>query len=443
MDKNRRPFVWMLLTATLCNIIFQMLRSSKDTVVVNSAGAEIVPYLFFWGVLPVSLIMTWLLTRALHRFDLRTLFPLTALCFLAYFLFFSFFLYPYTATPSQNLPLGLGLMLTHWSSVLYYVGSELWKVALLTILFWATLNRYTQVDRAKRLYPPVMVSVCLGGLIGGALTVLASNPWFHRHFPLGEELWPHSLRLQTITITALAFAMAFSYRQMVRNLVPKEEEASEPPPRLSLKNFFGSRLLILLAIIQFVDYGAYSLGHVLFLDTVKMAHPEPHNYSNFMGSMTFWTGIIQGITALFIAPYLWRKLSWTSVAMVTPVVLLITIALFLGFRWGGAPLPLTLFAGALYFVLCRAAKYTLLDSSKEIALIPLDRNLQLEGKLAMDGIAARGGRVTASLLQISLLSLYGGVGAALPATAVVILALSFIWIGATKAIRIREEPQTA
>jgi len=432
MEKKKRPFIWMLLTASLCNIIFQMLRNSKDALVVTAAGAEILPYLFLWGVLPVSVVMTWMLARAMNRMNLRTLFPITTALFLLYFGLFTFFLYPKWTSLSVDLPFGLGLICSHWGSVFYYIASELWKVAMLTILFWATLNRHMPITQAKQLYPPVMISASVGALVGGSIGVATCSSWLFEHFPIAAEQWAHNLRFQTTIVFVLAAVMVFCYLRMCDHLTPREEEEKKEHTPLNLKNFLKSPLLIFLGVIQFADYVAYSLGHLLFVDTLKTAFPEPNVFNRYMSWLTIGTGIANAATALFVGPYMWKRCSWTTVAMVTPVTLLVTIGLFLGLRWTGAPLGMTLMAGSLYYVLCRAAKYSLLDSSKEIALIPLDRNLQLEGKLVMDGIAARGGRIGAYAMQVGFISIYGGIAAALPAVSIAILLFTLAWMAATK-----------
>src|SRR5207249_4455846 len=65
--------------------------------------------------------------------------------------------------------------------------------------------------------------------------------------------------------------------------------------------------------------------------------------------------------------------------------------------------------GSLQYCLCRAAKYTLFDSSKELAFVLLPDSQKMQGKLIIDGIGSRLGRGGASMLSLLLISLSGGV----------------------------------
>ena len=65
---------------------------------------------------------------------------------------------------------------------------------------------------------------------------------------------------------------------------------------------------------------------------------------------------------------------------------------------------LCVFFGSLQNVMSRSAKYTVFDSTKEMAFIPLSDETKLKGKSAIDGIGSRLGKSGSSLvLQILLM----------------------------------------
>lgn len=436
-----RLFLLMLATATSINVIFGMLRSSKEALVVTACarGAEIVPYLFCWGVLPASLLMTWGLARAMRRLPLAPLFLTVTWFFLLFFLLFALLLYPNVDSLHATglaWPLGLGLVCQQWAFSLYYVMAELWKVAILTVLFWAFVNRHTSLSQAKRLYAPLMVGGSLGALLSGPLTLICSSSWSYRRFPLASEMWGHSLALQTGVILLLGLFLTAAFLGMRRHLTPIAEGVDPSLRKISLlsslRAILRSRILGTLTFILFADYIAYGLGQVIFLDVIHEARPDPTAYCHYLGALTLWTGVAIGIAALFLSPHILQRFSWTVSALVTPLLLFATLGLFFLLRWMEAPLPFVLAFGSLQFVLCRAAKYTLLDSAKEIALIPLPRKEQLEGKLIIDGITARTGRAASSAIQIGLIALCGSLGNSLGLSAVVAMLFTGVWMAATR-----------
>jgi AAA family ATP:ADP antiporter len=93
---------------------------------------------------------------------------------------------------------------------------------------------------------------------------------------------------------------------------------------------------------------------------------------------------------------------------------------------GTSPLPIAILLGSLHFCLGRSAKYTIFDSTKELAFVPLDQEGQVKGKLIIDGIGSRLGRGASSMLSIFLFLLMGGPGES--ALFAGILAVSFALI---------------
>ncbi len=75
---------------------------------------------------------------------------------------------------------------------------------------------------------------------------------------------------------------------------------------------------------------------------------------------------------------------------------------------GASPLPIAVLLGSLHFCIGRSAKYTIFDSTKELAFIPLDQEGQVKGKLIIDGIGSRLGRGASSFLSILLFLMMGG-----------------------------------
>jgi AAA family ATP:ADP antiporter len=105
-------------------------------------------------------------------------------------------------------------------------------------------------------------------------------------------------------------------------------------------------------------------------------------------------------------------LGWLSAAIITPCMVLITglgfflvanfdniaTAMMLSLAFSD-PLMLAIIIGAVQNVLSKSSKYTLFDSTKEMAYVPLDEQLKTRGKAAADMIGTKLGKSGGALLQ--------------------------------------------
>ena len=149
---------------------------------------------------------------------------------------------------------------------------------------------------------------------------------------------------------------------------------------------------------------------------------------------------------LFVGGNVIRRFGWGTAAQITPVVLLITGAIFFAlviFRdnlggmiaaLGTTPLMLAVVVGMVQNIMSKSAKYSLFDPTKEMAYIPLDQEQKVKGKAAIDVVGARLGKSGGSLIQQGLLVIFGSIAAMTPYLAIVLGVIVFAWIIAAKAL---------
>lgn len=177
-----------------------------------------------------------------------------------------------------------------------------------------------------------------------------------------------------------------------------------------------SPYLLAMLFIVVAEYVSYTLGELIFLETLKQKFPSPADYCKYLGNLTMWTGILTAFSAVFLTPYLLRKYRWSYSAMLTPVLMVIMTCSFFaavhfgktGLFPGATPLSFIVFLGSLHFCIGRSTKYTIFDTTKELAFVPLSEEGQVKGKLVIDGIGSRFGRGTSSLISITLFHFVGG-----------------------------------
>jgi len=159
-----------------------------------------------------------------------------------------------------------------------------------------------------------------------------------------------------------------------------------------------------------------------------------------MGRVTFWIGILATTASYLFSGNFIRNFGWKATAYITPFVFLIMGCGFFYFLfckeyfqistllWGLTPLALTVFFGSAQNILSRASKYTVFDSTKEIAFIPLSAEAQIKGKSAIDGIGSRLGKSGSSLIMQVLLLFFQTTIAASPIIFIVLLAIIPVWL---------------
>jgi len=159
--KKILPMFFMLF---FISFNYTILRDTKDTLVVTGGGAEVIPFLKVWGVVPAAILFMLVYSKLSNILSKTKLFYTTITPFLVFFGLFALVIYPnidslHPTTSADALasflPKGLGGLVAcyrNWTYSLFYVLSELWGSAVLSLLFWGFANDITRVTEAKRFY---------------------------------------------------------------------------------------------------------------------------------------------------------------------------------------------------------------------------------------------------------------------------------------------------
>ncbi len=444
--KDRRAsllFILMFGIVGLLNINYAILRSARSALAVADlgGGAGSIPWFELCGTMPGAVLMTLGLTWLLNRFSIRRVFFTTLAVFVIFFLIFTFGIYP-------SLPLWRGALLEHswippfvatllpqFASMLFFVMAELWKIALITVLFWGFINQYVSLESAKKFYAPLMLGGSIGTIAASPIISLCTSDF------LSRQSWGGSLNLMMGMIALLSVLSAWLFSLLCRlfnDSRPAEQKKEEAKESLSvwesLRICLNSKYLLLLAWLTIADYIAYALGEIIFLDILKQKFPDPRDYCDFMGKLSLWNGILTAVSALVITPYLLRRCRWVVASLVTPICILVTEGTFFFALWHpslSTQLELLVVLGSLFFCLVRAAKFTLFDTSKELSFLLLPPLEKMQGKLVIDGMCARIGRGSGSFVSIALIQMCGGVLATVPIAGSIAIAIAASCVFAT------------
>jgi AAA family ATP:ADP antiporter len=462
----------MLLIFFLISFDYNVLRVMKDTLVVTakSSGAEVIPFIKVWLMFPGALLFTFIFTRLSNRFEREKVFYVMMSVFLGYFFLFAFFLYPMrdflhpNATADffeQVLPLGFkGLiaMFRNWTFTSFYVMSELWSNIILSMLFWGFANQVTRLGEAKRFYGLFGIGANFSGVAAGQASVLLSNRLFNPSLPFGHDAWEQSIVMlvSMVLVAGLIAIVLFRWLNTTvltdprfYDLSEERKEGREVKGKLSMRESLAyllrSKYMICLAIIVVAYNLVINLVEVVWKHEVRELYPSPNDYNVYMSQVTTIIGVIATLTAAFVSGNSIRKCGWTFTAMLTPLILLVTSIGFFGFFFakgnvadtvllmtGASPLAFVVFFGSAQNILCRAAKYTVFDATKEMAFVPLSQELQLKSKPIIDGVCSRLGKSGGSVIHQTLLLIFSTITASAPYVALFLLGINGIWIMATR-----------
>lgn len=460
----------MLLIFFLLNFDYNVLRTMKDALVVTakSSGAEVIPFIKVWVMFPGAILMTYLFTHFSNRYKQETVFYSIFGLFLVYFFTFAFILYPIRETLHADrfadylqtvLPVGCKgfiAMIRYWLFTTFYVMSELWSNIILFLLFWGFANQITHLKEAKRFYGLFGIGANASGVAAGCASVYFCQQAFNPYIPLGNDAWEQSMMILIVLILLAGIAAIGIYRWMHVSILtdkrfynPQEaKENNQIKGKMSMReNFshlFKSPYLFYLAVIVISYNLVINLVEVLWKHEVRELYPNPQDYALYMNHITAIIGLIATFAAIFISGNSIRKCGWTFTALLTPTILLFTSIGFFGFFFfkeqaslltmtiiGTTPLAITVFFGSAQNIMSRAAKYTVFDSTQQMAFIPLDPELKLRGKAAIDGVCSRLGKSAGSVIHQTLLLTFSTIPACAPYVAAALLGTISIWTLAT------------
>jgi ATP:ADP antiporter, AAA family len=469
-----RRFLPLFVIYSLICFNYSILRATKDALVITAphSGAEVLPFIKVWAILPMALLATFLFTRLSNRFNIKKIFYIMIGVFLAFFALFSFVLYPNCdvlhphalADKLQTiLPTGCQGLITifrNWTFTLFYVFSELWSTMVMTVLFWGFANQITSVKAAKRYYGLLGIGANIASIASGQFSVFLSKNAVNFKSISTQDNWGQCLNLITITVISVGIAIIAIFRWYTKRVLRYADENSniggnisqKTSVKMSLKKNFAylakSKYLICIAIIVLTYNIGMNMIEIVWKDQIKMLHPSPTDYNAYMGNVMSAMGVISTLIAIFVCGNSIRRLGWTFSALITPLTVLITGSLFFFFillkdssmllpiagLLGTTPLVIGVFFGTMQNCLSRACKYTVFDATKEMAFIPLTPECKLKGKAAIDGVGSRLGKSGGSVVHQFLLMIFGTLSLSTPYVAGFLMIVIFAWIGATKAL---------
>lgn len=452
---------------------YTILRDTKDTLVVNSAGAGAITFLKLYCVTPAAILFVLIYAKLTNILSREAVFYAVVTPFLIFFGVFAFFIYPnlHLVHPSaesilslqESYPRLVGFIdiYAYWAFSLFYVLSEIWGSAMIALMFWQFANYIVRMRESKRFYGLFAVIGNFALILSGQVVGLSSG-YIQQFYATKEEAWIVSIYIMMGAVVLFGIIAMGLYRWMYKNVLtdkkyfdPDEQvhttkKKKEKPSLIeSAKLIFTSPALGLIAILIMAYGVTINLVEVQWKHQLGLWYAgDKGGYNWFMGQFSTISGITIILFGLFIGSNILRRVSWFTAAVITPLMITLGGVIFFCFIFSESFVDFVLsnaqltsvaaasILGAIIVILSKAIKYILFDSTKEMAYIPLDDELKSKGKAAVDVIGGRAGKAGGAFTQSTLLILFAtkDVVAIAPQAFAVFLVVCGLWLLAVKVL---------
>ena len=461
---ENKKFIPMALMMACILFNYATLRSVKDGLVVTNVGPEAISFLKLYIVLPSAILLMVIYAKLCNAMSQRKVFYTVATFFIGYFALFALVLYP---NPDAFHPSKESIeswaaaypnaqwfirIIGSWTYASFYVAAEMWGSMMLTLLFWQFANQITKTNEAKRFYS-------MFGLIGNTALLFVS--------PVGSLFSVEIDGVNTVQLVPILFVTIGSglfiillYTWINANvltdpaLYDSSQTGSKKKKKVKLslsesfKMIFTSKYLGLVVALVLAYGVSINLVEGVWKSKIKELYPTAGAYTAYM--FNFQT--MQGYAAIFfmlIGSNILRRVSWSTAATFTPIMILCTGLAFFSFIMyestlglqvaaflSTGPLVLIVGIGMAQNVLSKATKYSLFDSTKEMSYIPLDDEMKTKGKAAVDVIGGRLGKSGGGLIQSTVFILMPSYtfAEATPFFAVIFFAIVVLWVFAVRGL---------
>ena len=143
LKSERSQFVAMSSMMFLFIYVFTTVRDTKDTLIVSHCGAESIPFLKLYGVMPCAVLFIVVYSKLSNTLGRDALFYVTLVPFFFFYGLFAYVLYPNRDAihflpqgGNEAVTPGVFSLIRYWSYSLYFIVSELWASAGVPLLFW-------------------------------------------------------------------------------------------------------------------------------------------------------------------------------------------------------------------------------------------------------------------------------------------------------------------
>ena len=438
-----KKFLPLFLMFMFITFNYTFLRNSKDALVLDVGGQNMLSALKIFGVLPAAILYTTFYAALCNKFEKNKVFYYAIAPFVIFFALYGLVIHPNLSTLKfHSLEAFLNAnfsefflarfidkfnILIYWPQSLYYIMSELWGSAVLSLLFWGFTNSITDMTQAKRFYALLGIGANVGLTITGPYV-----EFMKRHLISDPSYLIYGL-MATFMVTTTIIISLYAWINTTVLSDPSAAAIKTKPKKKkakisiseSFQLLYNSRHLRCIAVLVLAYGMSINLIELVWKSQLKEYFTVDgvlvqSDYIAFTSKIGSYTGLVSIFLMLFVSGQLERALGWGVAALITPVTMIILGAMFfgttitqsygmsIGLEFLGNPVYIAILIGGAQNVFCKAAKYSLFDPTKEKAYFPLNDDEKTKGKAAIDVVGARLGKAGGSLVTQVLIVTVGG-----------------------------------
>ncbi len=467
-----KKFLPLFVLKFLISLNYSIVNNLKDAIVVTAknSGAEIIPTMKGFVVLPFAILYTIIFAKLSNHFKRSTLFYGIITFFVLFYFIYGFVIYPHVDSFAPHasadfLTNKIGSQYQHyiaiyryWMHALFFTQSEMWASVVIFLLYWGFTNQILELTEAKRFYALFAAGGNIATMLAGFLTMKLA-----RHYTSYLQTLQSSISF-FIIICALIMALYWWINKYVlsdkRFYSPKTIiKKAEAKTKLNLKDSFlyiaRSKYLLSIALMVICYSLTINIVEVTWKAHLKLYYPSPGAFQAFMSQVNSLSGLVAFLVAVFLSGNSIRFFGWQKSALICPLFIGFTslsfLMLVLNHKLASifliSPALLITIYGAFQNISTKALKYALFDPTKEMSFIPLDQESKVKGKAAIDVVGSRLGKSGSSYLQMLLLFMVGS-GSILDATSLIlpIVAVSLTaWILSIRSVgqKVEEKARAA
>lgn len=422
-------FIPMLIMMTLALFVYTTLRIHKDTYILSVASANSTSFLKGYFVLPCSILYMMIFCFFTNKFSKEKVFFLTILPLLFFFILFYLFFLPNSNylhfSPETLLYLNEKYpnfknffpIIGYWTYSLYYIFAELWGTVVITFLFWGFANYSVTTNETKRFYSLFAsysyIGLMLSSYIQSKIFMKMSKYKKGSYEYINVSFINFYLIIGSIILFILLYWFVNNMVLYYENNNLYEEMQFKPKKKPSFissaKTVISYKYLIYISILV-ICYGlTTNLIEVTWKEVVKREFcGDAAQMGKYFSDFYFWVGCVTMIFGL-INKYINTRFGWKNALLFTPIMVIITAFIFFSLILYGSFISTSILSTSVFLIsikfgfmqdiLAKCCKYGIFDPNIQISYIPLDDELKIKGKAAVDIVGGRAGKGLGSILE--------------------------------------------
>lgn len=429
-------FISLLIMMASAIFVYNLLRISKDTYILSSysASANTISFIKSYLVTPFSILYFTFFCFVSNRLSRQYVFLIALSPMFVFFILFYLVFLPNAAffhisnsyihflqTKYPHFRNAIPVF-GYWAFSLFYIMAELLGTFCITFLFWSFANSCVKKEETKRFFP-LLASYSYVSFIIAAL-IQRSLYQKSRTFPAGSDKYLNVFFLNfyliigSLTLYLLMHYLILKYFSNTTDFVPLKKKK-----KLSFTEgihvILQSKYLLGIVLLV-VTYGLTS--NLLEITWKELVREELNGLESSIGEYLSNFYIKTGITTIILGVInriLLKQYSWRFANSIVPSVLFLSSFVFFFLIVFPSFIPNWLFFGysSAYVAmsigfyqdnLIKSCKYSILDPNVQMLYQPLDEDLRVNGKAAVDVIGAKLGKSMGSFLESSLSVIFKG-----------------------------------